>query len=317
MSALLTVMALATCLCIAIFVPTDGAPAVLVCVAVAAVAGAAIRRIDIDRTFLFYLFISGLIIRMLVGTLIFSFQLQEFFGGDAMAYDQLGTWLLKSWQGDPFYKNPLEGYESVGWGMAYLVGVIYAIIGRNLLAVQFVNGVLGALTAPLAYLCAQHIFNNMRVSRVTALFVTFFPSLILWSSQGLKDGPIIFCLVAVMLATMKLGEQLSPKFFLMLAVALLGLLSLRFYVFYMAIAAAGGAFVIGMRRVTGQSLARQFALIVAGGILMTYLGVLRTASQQFEDFGSLERVQRSRADLATTKSGFGRDVDVSTTEGAL
>jgi 4-amino-4-deoxy-L-arabinose transferase-like glycosyltransferase len=149
------------------------------------------------------------------------------------------------------------------------------------------------------------------------LFVAFFPSLILWSSQGLKDGPIIFCLVVAMLATLKLGEQLSPKYFLLLIGALVGLLSLRFYVFYMAVAAAGGAFLIGMRRVTGQSLARQFAIIIAVGLTMTYFGVLRRASQQFEDFGNLERVQKSRADLAQTESGFGRDVDVSTTAGAI
>jgi 4-amino-4-deoxy-L-arabinose transferase-like glycosyltransferase len=254
---------------------------------------------------------------MIVGALIFSFELQDFFGGDAGAYDQLGTWLLKSWQGDPDYKNPLESYESAGWGMAYLVGGIYALIGRNPLAVQFINGVLGALTAPLAYMCARQMFQNARVARLTTMFVAFFPSLVLWSSQGLKDGPIIFCLVAAMLATLKLGERLSPKYLFLLVGALLGLLSLRFYIFYMAVAAAGGAFVLGMRRVSGQSLVRQFAVILALGLAMTYFGVLRVASQQYEDYGNLERVQRSRADLATAGSGFGREVDVSTASGAL
>jgi hypothetical protein len=48
-----------------------------------------------------------------------------------------------------------------------------------------------------------------------------------------------------------------------------------------------------------------------------YLGVTRYASGQFERFGTLEAVQRSRADLSRAGSGFGRDVDVSTTEGAI
>ena len=317
MNALLALIALATFTGIAVFVPNYGAPAVLVCGVASIGAGIAVRSVETDRTFLFQLFVAGLIVRMLVGMLIFHFKLQEFFGGDASAYDQLGTWLLKSWEGDPAYQNPLEGYEAGGYGMAYLVGSIYAVIGRNLLAVQFVNAVLGSLTTVPAYLCAQHIFGNRRVARVTALFVAFFPSLVLWSSQGLKDGPIIFCLVGAMLATMKIGEQLSPKFFLLLVGSLLGLLSLRFYVFYMAVAAVGGAFIIGMRRVTGQSLARQFVIVVAIGLSMTYLGVLGRAGQQLEEYGNLERIQRSRADLATTESGFGRDVDVSTTEGAL
>ncbi|HYY99837.1 MAG TPA: hypothetical protein VE642_14655, partial [Pyrinomonadaceae bacterium] len=54
------------------------------------------------------------------------------------------------------------------------------------------------------------------------------------------------------------------------------------------------------------------------GLGLTYLGVVRIAGAQYEQFGSLEMVQRSRADLArSANSGFGGDVDVSTTAGAL
>ncbi|MCA1594724.1 MAG: hypothetical protein LC754_19265, partial [Acidobacteria bacterium] len=46
--------------------------------------------------------------------------------------------------------------------------------------------------------------------------------------------------------------------------------------------------------------------------------VLRRAGTQIETFGNLKAVQTSRADLAgSAKSGFGKDVDVSTTTGAL
>ena len=139
----------------------------------------------------------------------------------------------------------------------------------------------------------------------------------LWSSQGLKDGPIVFLLAVAMLATLKLGERLSGKYFVVLVCALSGLLTLRFYIFYMALAAVVGSFAIGMRAVTSQSLARQFVIIMGMGLALTYLGVLRTAGGQLEQYGDLERVQISRADLAGAQSGFGREVDVSTTAGAL
>jgi hypothetical protein len=46
--------------------------------------------------------------------------------------------------------------------------------------------------------------------------------------------------------------------------------------------------------------------------------VLRTASRQIEDYADLDRIQLSRADLASSaQSGFGKDIDVSTTSGAL
>jgi hypothetical protein len=111
---------------------------------------------------------------------------------------------------------------------------------------------------------------------------------------------------------------MSPGYLTLLILSMVGMLTLRFYIFYMLSAAVAGSFVIGMRRLTGQSLARQFVVVVAVGMALTYVGVLRTAGQQYERYGNLEAVQRSRADLATSAgSGFGKDVDVSTTRGAL
>src|SRR5205814_9773367 len=99
-----------------------------------------------------------------------------------------------------------------GWGMPYLVAFIYALVGRNMLAVQFFNAVIGAATAPVIFLCARHIFENVRVAKLAALCAGFYPSLVLWSSQGLKDGPIVFLLAVSMLATLRLGERITAKY---------------------------------------------------------------------------------------------------------
>ncbi len=205
-----------------------------------------------------------------------------------------------------------------GWGMLYLVAAIYAVVGRNMLAVQFFNAVVGAATAPIIFLCARQIFQNVRVAKVAAVSVAFYPSLVLWSSQGLKDGPIVFILALTMLATLKLGERMSVKYMVMLGLSLFTVLTLRFYIFYMLAAAAVGAFLIGMRPQTSQSLVRQLAVVLALGLGLTYFGVVRMAGATFEQYGSLEMVQRSRADLVrSANTGFGGDVDVSTTAGAL
>ncbi|HYX40618.1 MAG TPA: glycosyltransferase family 39 protein, partial [Pyrinomonadaceae bacterium] len=246
-----------------------------------------------------------------------AFNLQEFFGGDAYTYDMQGYALLRVWHGDMSYKSVLMDPLETFWGMPYYIAAIYALVGRNMLAVQFINSIMGAATAPAAYLCARHIFNNQLVARLTGLLAAFFPSLVLWSAQGLKDGPIVFLLALAMLATLKLGERLSVRHIIVLGAALLALLSLRFYTFYMMIIAVGGSFVIGMRQLTAQSLLRQLAIIVSLGLALTYWGVLRTASTQFERFGSLESVQRSHLDQAGAQSSFSKDVDVSTTTGAL
>src|ERR1044072_2351235 len=145
---------------------------------------------------------------MAVGVVINGFQLQEFFGGDALTYDFFGSNLLGTWRsGVPMLPELKQWALAGGWGMVYLVAAIYAVVGQNMLAVQFFNAVVGAATAPVVFLCARHIFQNARVAKVAALSVAFYPSLVLWSSQALKDGPIVFLLALSMLATLKLGER--------------------------------------------------------------------------------------------------------------
>src|SRR5205085_4541192 len=242
-------------------------------------------------------------------------------GGDAYTYDYLGSTLTQFWKGDlsyAYYNDALGFYVQRNWGMPYTVGAIYMLIGQNMFAVQLFNAVVGAATAPIIFLCARHIFRNVRVAKVAAVAVAFYPSLVLWSSQGLKDGPIVFLLALAMLATLRLGEKVSIKYGVVLIFALYGLLCFRFYIFYMAVAAVGGAFLIGMRAQTTRSLLRQFAVVLALGLALTYMGVLKTAGTQVEGYGDLDAIQRSRRDLSRrANSGFGQDVDVSTATGAL
>jgi hypothetical protein len=319
MNSVLAFLALAIGITIALLIPNEGQPALIFCIALTLVVGFCIYTIKEERRFLLQLFIMGLLLRVLVGALIYRFEWQNFFGGDAYTYDAYGYLLARSWQyGSVFAEEWFTAGGGGGWGMIYLVAAIYTVVGRNMLAVQFFNAVAGAATTPVIFLCAQHIFRNIKVSRTSAYLVALYPSLILWSSQGLKDGPIIFLLALSMLATLKLGEKLSLKYFIILVSALFGILALRFYIFYMLVAAIGGTFIVGTKAFSAQSLVRQFLIVVGMGLALTLLGVSQTASVQFENYANLEAVQHSRSTqsrLAT--SGFGEDVDVSTTSGAL
>jgi hypothetical protein len=321
MNALLALLALALSVGVALIFPSEGPAAVIVCAVLASVTALVISRHETHARFLVHIFAAAVLFRMAIGAMIYYFKLQDFFGGDAYTYDYLGSTLVQFWKGNlsyGYYDAILGMRVYRNWGMPYMVGGIYALTGQNMLAVQFVNAVIGAATAPVIFLCARHIFQNLRVAKLAAVFVAFFPSLVLWSSQGLKDGPIVFLLAVTILATVRLGERLSVKYAGLLVFALYGLFCFRFYIFYMAAAAVVGAFFVGMRRQTGGNLLRQLVVVVAMGLALTYMGVLRTAGAQMEIYGDLDAVQRSRADLArSANSGFGQDVDVSTTSGAL
>jgi hypothetical protein len=302
--------------------PIDGAPATLLALPLAALVVWAIFQAKDDRTFLFRVFVFGFLIRVLVGTLIYLFHYQGFFGGDALTYDSFGYALLKVWEGNKDYQVAIDifsgGGAASGWGMLYMVAGIYKVVGRNLLAVQYVNCILGAATAPITYMISMEIFPHKRVARACALLAAFFPSMVLWTSQGLKDGPIVFLLAVSMIATLRLGNHFSFKYLAALALALCCLLPLRFYVFYIVVIAVTIAFILGRRPLTAQSFVRQFVIMIVIGLTLSYFGVSRYATLQFEAYGNFDQLQRMRIDASqSAQSGFGRDIDVSTPTGAL
>src|SRR5688572_17400537 len=267
MNSILAALALIISVGVIVVVPdhSGAATALVTCALIAVPASFVVFRAKIDNQFLLQLFIAALLIRMVVGTLINVSQLQEFFGGDANTYDTYGVALLKALAGDQYYAGMVKRFQGAmgagATGMIYMVAAVYKVFGRNMLAVQFVNSVLGAATAPAIFLIAHSIFGNLRVSRIASLFVAFFPSLVLWSSQGLKDGPIVFMLAASVLLTLRLGEKFSVKNALLLGAVLATLTTFRFYLFFMVAAAIVGAFTIGMKEFTVISFLRQLIIV--------------------------------------------------------
>lgn len=299
----------------------DGVVAVMVAAVVSVPVIILIRQNTDESHFLIQLFLAALTFRMLFGAFIHVYDLRGFFGADAITYDNFGQTIIDFWfhgaSPNDMLVRKATSTGTPGWGMNYLTAIIYMCTGRNLLAAQSFCAVVGAATAPMVYVCAHRIFHNNRVSRMAALMVALFPAFIIWSGQYLKDGLIIFLLVLAMTMVLQLQEKFNYFAVIFLVFALFGILSLRFYIFYMVAISVAGSFIIGQSG-SAKSIARGFIILIVMGIALTYLGVLRTASENLDKWGSLESIQRSRADLSKRgESGFGEDVDVSTTEGAI
>ena len=276
-----------------------------------------------EKAFLHRIFMLALILRLLLATLTYTFDLQTFFGGDSITYDVTGNALYNSWFGqirdsfDALYANNATEARGSGWGMSYIVAAIYSIIGRNPFAIQLFNCVLGAATACLTYSYAKKIFNNSKVAKLSAVLVALFPSLILWSSQGLKDGIICFLLVLAMNAVFSLQQKFNYINITLLIFALGGIYALRFYIFFAFVAAVFGCFFVNLQK-SFSSILQQIAILVIITLGLTYFGVLENAQQNLEIYGSLETLQNSRLDSSrSAESGFGQDIDVSTSSGAL
>ena len=320
MNILIMVFAAVICGGVIWFEPVLGPGAMAICAVVSLPTLFILLRSHEDRNFLLRLFVLAVLVRVILATFIFIAGYEAFFGGDATTYDIFGKSLLQSWHGDAYHSARYAGFIKSGagaWGMLYVVAGVYQVVGENRFAVQLINASVGASTAIVVYYVAQTLFSNIRVSRVAAVLVAFFPSLILWSSQALKDGLIILALALGILATLRLMEKITAGYVVVLTVCLLGLLSLRFYIFYMMVASVAGSFFLGMKTMNAQSFMQRFAAIAVIGMVFTWFGVLRYAGMQFERYADLRVIQMSRTDQANAGSGFGKDVDVGTAEGAL
>ena len=299
----------------------DDSPALLLVLVTGGIALGIFRRFSEDKDFITTLFIAGLAARLAFGMFIYVFELGTFFGADSLTYHDYGSVIRDHWLGlvdssDSFYQWA-SLTSRPGWGINYLVAAIYLVVGKNFLAAQSFCAVIGAATAPMVFFCAKKIFANNGVARTSALAVAFFPSFIIWSGQLLKDGIIIFLLVTAMTMVLHLQERISYAAIAVLIMSLFGIITLRFYIFYMVAVAVAGSFLVGLSQKSTSILQRAVVLIVLG-LGLTYLGVLRNASSEFQRYADLDVLQVSRDDLAKrAESGFNEEADVSTPEGAV
>src|ERR1700738_4883916 len=149
MNALLVVLTLLISGGIIFVAPAEAPGALAICAAIALPAVIILTRGGSERTFLLRLFVIGLLIRLLVGTVVYVAHFEDFFGGDANTYDTFGRALAAVWHGDTYQGLGFRGCMSAGggaWGMLCLVVGVYEVIGRNMLAIQFINAAAGAAT---------------------------------------------------------------------------------------------------------------------------------------------------------------------------
>src|SRR3954468_345148 len=119
MNALLTAASLALVIGVLLLAPRQGATGLLLCGALAACAGYFVACVKDDRRFLLQVFVAALLVRLLIGTTIFYFHLQEFFGGDAYTYDYLGSAVLQALRTGSSTVIERASSSEIGYGMSY------------------------------------------------------------------------------------------------------------------------------------------------------------------------------------------------------
>ncbi len=275
-----------------------------------------LRRFD-ESGFLSSLFIAAFLARVLVAVVIFVFNLQPFFGEDSVVHEMHAFGLYNYLQGQSETLSFIVRDWNRPWGLYYLIAGCYSLIGRNSLAIQFISCFCGALTAAFVFQCSLKIFRNHRVARIAGILTAFSPAMIIWSSQIMKDGFVVFFVVATIYYLLTLQQQFSWSALILLLLSLVGIFSMRFYILYFAIFACVGSFVFGSERVLLNNI-RWLLIMTVLMVIMAYAGVLSVGTEQIETLSDLEKIQYSREVLSReAQSGFGRGTDITTVGGSV
>jgi hypothetical protein len=238
------------------------------------------------------------------------------FWGDSRNYDAFGAAIAEAWhQGGTTntWEQTLDGKANSGF--IYFVASIYYVFGRNTLLVQFLNGIIGALTAIVILEIGLLVYDR-RVAVRAMLFTAFFPQMIFWSSAMYKDPAVMLCIGANILATLRLKNHFRPLTIVVYLVTASTLLWLRFYIFYVILAATLVGFLLGQRRGFMSGLVSQ-TFLLAGVFVFLMLTPVRDSMLNHQRYLNLQSVQTSRSDLAEAGSGFAVGTDVSTVSGAI
>ncbi len=238
------------------------------------------------------------------------------FWGDSHTYDTIGAAVARSWSHGTSiasWTSTVEG--QVNRGFIYFVAGVYYLFGRNVLLVQFLNGVIGALT-PIVILEIGLSLYGQRVARTAMLLTSFFPQMIFWSAALYKDPAVMLCIAINILAVFRLRQRLSIYWLSVYVLTSFGLVWLRFYIFYATAAATAVGFLVRHRRGMMLGLTSQLAIVAAMIVLLLYTPVGQEMRLQAR-FLDLDVLSNSRDDLAHAGSGFGSEADVSTFGGVL
>ncbi len=235
------------------------------------------------------------------------------FAPDQLTYEIVGMEVLSSWtQGLAMPRHARGGLQA---GYYLFNGFVFRIFGDARAAPAMFNVFLGAWTPVVVYATVVRVVRgNHGVARLAALFVAFFPSLVLWSVLNVREAPTILAIALIVYAATRIQEHPDLWGLVTLLIGSVVLAASREYLMVLVC----GASAAGLLFARGRSPA--LSVMSGVGILFLLTVVLQTSGVggTLVTEPSLERIQALRADLAIgAASAYGQDYDVSTISGAF
>lgn len=188
-----------------------------------------------------------------------------------------------------------EAFKQQNRGYAYMVGgLFYLTDAPARLPAAVLNCFFGALICIFAFRIAQSLFSEWVAVRV-GWAACFFPSLMVWSAQTVKEPVVILLETVALYACVQLKlSGFTVRYVLPCVAAIVLLLPFRFYAAYLAAAAA--LLALAVPQLGKQKSSFVAGLAIAGLVIPLAIssGVLARNEAQFERFdtGYIRTFQR-------------------------
>lgn len=283
-------------------------PAVSVVVLVGAVGtGVVLRAVAApqDRMFLRRVVLGGLLLRIGLALVAHYVLPVGFFAPDQFTYQDVGWRTLLWMRGEGTRPWQVSGTAEVGY--FYWNAFLYAVFGFRPVAAKLFSCFFGVWAAVFAYRIAGELAGQ-GVARNTAVLATFFPSLVLWSTQNLRDTMVLLLLAMMLWMTVRLRQRPRVGRFVGLVAVLAVLTVVRDYMAVMAIFALTGSFLVSAERGLFANVLMGAALFGVAVLAYTQLGL----GSEWVESASFEAIQQQREALATGGTAFRPGVDIST-----
>lgn len=276
-----------------------------------------------ERSVAARLFTVSFLLRVGVAMAVYRLGILGTLGDDDSSGWYAGWGIAQFWKGDPqfagIHADFMQALRHANQGYYFLAGgVLYLIGAPSRISLAFLSAFVGGLTTILIYRITGRIAGRETAEKA-GLLAAFFPSLVVWSAQTLKEPFVVFFECVVVSAVLALRARGSLRVLLLLLASLFCLYTMRFYAAYLSAAAA--TMVLLWRTDTRRAQTPLMAgLILSVAVLALFAsGLWKTETERLTQFNLawLETFRMNVSSGSGGQSGILLPYDVSTPVGVL
>jgi len=170
-----------------------------------------------DKTKLLTIFLFSYIIKVTMALIFYNIAIAKgldgfFYGGDDYAFGNTGILLANSWREGIFpsfikIKGTLSLSGTMGFYQYYLAALMFLSDNNTFLPI-FLNCTFSSFSIFTIYALCKELFKNAEkkagtIGLIAAGLLAFWPSLVFWATQNLKEAFTIFCVLLAAYAVTK------------------------------------------------------------------------------------------------------------------